>query len=170
MTQPAQPPLAEQVEYAWLRLSGLWLKGLSDEEFWWEPGPDCWTVRLQPNGHWQCDYAEPDPVPAPLTNIAWKVGHLASCKHMYIEYAYGPAEQTWDELEYPRTLADALRWLDAGHDRVAKALAGETDLAREVATNWGGREPAWWIFWTLTHHDLTHGAEIGLLRDLFRSR
>ena len=29
--------------------------------------------------------------------------------------------------------------------------------------------PAWRIFWTMIHHDLQHGGEVGALRDLLRT-
>jgi hypothetical protein len=38
-----------------------------------------------------------------------------------------------------------------------------------VLTNWGERWPAWRIFWTMVDHDSHHGAELGLLRDLYRT-
>jgi hypothetical protein len=41
--------LAEMDEvYPTLRLR---LEGLTDEEFFWEPVPSCWTVRLGEDGH-----------------------------------------------------------------------------------------------------------------------
>jgi hypothetical protein len=45
----------------------------------------------------------------------------------------------------------------------------DDELDRRVLTNWGDRWPAWRIFWTMIHHDLWHGGEIGVLRDLYRS-
>ncbi len=45
------------------------LDGLTDEEFGWEPAPGAWTVHPDERGMWVADYAEPDPVPAPITTI-----------------------------------------------------------------------------------------------------
>ena len=59
------------------------LEGLSDDEYFWEPVPGCWTVRRDPSGAWVADYAEPDPDPAPFTTIGWRGVHLADCKVMY---------------------------------------------------------------------------------------
>ena len=39
------------------------VQGLGDEEFFWEPVTDCWTVRPGADGRWHADYAEPDPIP-----------------------------------------------------------------------------------------------------------
>src|SRR5262245_28734533 len=45
----------------------------------------------------------------------------------------------------------------------------EPDLNAGVLTNWGEPLPAWRIFWTMIHHDLQHGGEIGVLRDSLRT-
>ena len=39
------------------------VEGLTDEEFFWEPAPGCWTVRPNEQGRWSADYEEPDPEP-----------------------------------------------------------------------------------------------------------
>ena len=30
--------------------------GLTDDEFFWEPVPGCWTVRLRDDGRWAVDF------------------------------------------------------------------------------------------------------------------
>jgi len=144
--------------------------GLSDEEFWWEPAPDCWTIRRQPNGRWEADYAEPDPDPAPFTTIGWRLVHVAECKVMYHEYAFGAAKLTWPDIDSAHTPHDAIAQLDSGHKMLVEDLRSlpADELEREVMTNWGESWPAWKIFETMIHHDLHHGAEIGALRDLYR--
>jgi hypothetical protein len=59
-----------------------------------------------------------------------------------------------------------------GHALLTRDLAELTDadLERPVLTNWGEEWPAWRIFWTMIDHDAHHGAEIGVLRDLYRLR
>jgi hypothetical protein len=147
------------------------MAGLTDEEFFWEPVPGCWTLRPMRNGRWDVDYAVPDPDPAPLTTIAWRVLHVATCKVMYHEYAFGPGKLTWDTIDYPHTVAAATTLLEHGQRLLTDDLAALTDdeLDGDVLTNWGERWPAWRIFWTMIEHDLGHGGEIGCLRDLYRS-
>src|SRR4029450_8816924 len=65
------------------------LEGLTDDEYFWEPAPGCWTVHRDPTGAWVIDYAEPDPDPAPLTTIGWRLVHLAHCKGMYHHWGFG---------------------------------------------------------------------------------
>jgi hypothetical protein len=145
---------------------------LTDDEFWWAPGPDVWTVRELPDGRWAADYEEPDPVPAPFTTIGWRVVHVLECKLMYDEYAFGDGKLTWDrDLSSPHTAADAVADLDRHHERLRRSVASldSTHLEREVKTNWGELWPAWKVVTTMIHHDLWHGGEIGALRDLYRT-
>ena len=147
--------------------------GLSDDEFFWEPVPGCWTVRRRDDGRWAVDYPEPPhPDPAPMTTIGWRLVHVAECKVMYHEYAFGAAKLTFPEIDSAHTSAAAIAELEAGHAMLVSDLAELDDahLDREVLTNWGERWPARRIFWTLISHDLHHGGEIGALRDLYRDR
>ena len=68
--------------------------GLSDAEFFWQPVADCWTIYQAPSGRWTYHYAIPDPVPAPVTTIGWQLVHVALCKVMYHEWAFGAARTT----------------------------------------------------------------------------
>jgi len=144
--------------------------GLTDDEFWWEPVHGCWTVRPNARGRWAADYEEPDPDPAPFTTIAWRLVHVAECKLMYHEHAFGPARLVWPDLDSPHTAAAAIAALEDGHRLLAADLEGleDEELERPRLTNWGEKWPMWRIFWTMIHHDLHHGAEIGALRDLYR--
>jgi hypothetical protein len=147
------------------------LDGLTDQEFAWEPAPGAWTVHPDDRGMWIADYAEPDPVPAPITTIGWRVVHISDCKLMYHEYAFGPGERQWPDLEADHTAEAALRSLEERHATLAGAAASlEDDAELDVIrmTNWGEPWPTWRILWTLVHHDLWHGGEIGALRDLYR--
>jgi hypothetical protein len=161
--------LAFAMEEAWAILRHQ-LEGLTDEEFFWEPIPGCWTVHPDEEGRWTIDYADPAPDPPPFTTIAWRVIHVAACKVMYYEYAFGPGKLTWDELQIPHTVAEATVWLEAGQAQLRTALAGlsDADLTQMRLTNWGELWPTWRIFWAMISHDLHHGAEIGCLRDLYR--
>jgi hypothetical protein len=159
-----------QMDEAWRHLRGH-LQGLTEEEFLWEPVPGCWTVHPDDDGRWVLDYALPDPDPPPFTTIAWRLIHIATCKVMYYEYAFGPADLTWDTLEVPHTVADTVTMLESGHTLLRRALDSMIDMGLDEmrATNWGELWPTWRIFWVMIGHDQEHGAEIGCLRDLFRA-
>ena len=161
--------LAGQLDVAY-RMVRDRVEGLTDAEFWWEPVPGCWTVRRGANGRWAADYEEPDPDPAPFTTIGWRLDHIVECKVMYHEYAFGEGRLTWPELDSAHTARDAIAALEHGHAALVRDIQGlrDDDLARPRMTNWGEEWPTWRIFWTLIHHDIHHGAEIGVLRDLYR--
>jgi hypothetical protein len=145
------------------------LDGIDEAEYFWEPVPGSWTVKELPDGRWGYDYAIPDPDPAPFTTIAWRVNHLATCKVMYHEHAFGPGTLTWLTIETPPSMAEAFAMLDRGQGLLAEDLAtlgSDDDLDRPVRTNWGEVWPAWRIFWTMIHHDALHGGEIACVRDL----
>lgn len=161
--------LATEMDEAWEALSS-WIDGLKDSEYFWEPVPSCWTVHSNKEGHWIVDYKKPQPDPSPITTIAWKLVHLASCKIMYQEYAFGEGKLTWDELPIPHNASEAISWLEEAHSQLRRELDNlkDADLEEMRPTNWGEMWPTWRIFWTMISHDLHHGAEIGCLRDLYR--
>ena len=161
--------LLAQMDEVYARLRGR-LEGLGDDEFFWEPVPGCWTVHRDRSGAWVVDYAEPDPEPAPFTTIGWRLVHIADCKVMYHEWAFGRRTLTWPDLVAPATAADAITRLEEGQGllRAAAQGLGDDELDQPRWTNWGERWPAWRILWTMIDHDAHHGAEIGCLRDLYR--
>ena len=146
------------------------LGGLTDDEFFREPVPGCWRVFCDEAGRWTYDYDEPDPVPSPFTTIGWRLVHVALCKVIYHEWAFGLRRVDFTNIENPRDVETAVEVLERGHHLLMEdieGLGGE-DLDRQVSTNWGEQWPAWRIFTTMIDHDRQHGAEIGVLRDLYR--
>jgi len=76
--------LMHRIEY--FTLARAW-EGLTDDEFFWEPFTMTWSIRRQgqcrtPNpfgaGEWMADFAIPEPVPVPMTTIAWLYWHIGS--------------------------------------------------------------------------------------------
>jgi len=145
-------------------------EGLTEDEFFWEPVPGMWTV-FHEHGRWTYHYEEPDPMPAPVTTIGWRLVHIALCKVIYHEWAFGPRRLDFVSIENPGDVASADAMLRDGQRLLEGDLASLDDAAldRPVLTNWGEEWPAWRIFWTMIDHDVHHGAEIGTLRDLYRT-
>jgi hypothetical protein len=159
---------------------GRVLNGIGDEEFFWEPVAGCWTVHHRSEvrvasadgcGEWVIDYEVPDPDPAPVTTIAWRTVHIAAVNYLYWDYAFGPATASFD-LEMPGNAATAADWLRASQEPLRTVLAGLADADLEIPrkTNWGEWLPCHRIFSTLINEQARHGAEISLLRDLYRCR
>lgn len=155
------------------------LDGIGEDEFFWEPVAGSWTVhrRTEPlgvgtgSGEWVLDYDPSEPQPAPFTTIVWRTLHIASMNYLYWDYGFGTASLSFD-LEMPGTVAEATDWLFASHQPVQDVLAdlSETELDELAPTHWGQQWPVHRIFATLVNEQVHHGAEISLLRDLYRYR
>jgi hypothetical protein len=119
--------LLHQMDGVYARLRER-LAGLTDDEYFWEPAPGCWTIHRDESGAWVADYAEPDPDPAPVTTIGWRLVHVADCKVMYHEWAFGPGKLAFPDLAPPATAAGAIVRLEEG-PAVAPGRAGDAQRA-----------------------------------------
>jgi len=158
--------LLEQGDEAYARLVAR-LQGLTHDEFFWQRTRDCWTIYQDEPGRWTYHYAIPDPQPAPITTIGWQLVHVALCKVMYHEWAFGAAQRTWPELDVPHSVEQATSVLAHGQHQLRNDLEPLSDdqLDEPLLTNWGERWPAWRIFWAMIDHDALHTGAIGQLRD-----
>jgi uncharacterized damage-inducible protein DinB len=156
------------------------LTGVTTDEFFWEPVAGCWTVHPRSedrgvsadgSGEWVIDYDPAQPQPAPFTTIAWRTVHVASVNYLYWDYAFGTASLSFD-LEMPGDVAEATDWLFGSQQPIVDVIDGltEADLDRIVPTNWGERWPVHRIIATLVNEQVHHGAEVSMLRDLYRYR
>src|SRR4029453_18398364 len=75
--------LREQWEFHWNHQLRARLDGLTDDEYFWSPGPDAGSVRPRGSstapmrvgaGAFTIDYAFPAPVPEAFTTLAWRLG------------------------------------------------------------------------------------------------
>ena len=152
--------------------------GLTDEEYLWEPAPGCWTIRPGSDGTWKADWPLPRPEPEPFTTIAWRLWHLID---LYGENRApnwldvpprGEAVGMDGPDDPPPTAAAALAMLDRAHDRwdAHLALATDESLGEKVGPVGGGyadRIRAAYVLHMLDEF-IHHGAEIAMLRDLWR--
>lgn len=160
------------------------LDGLTDEEYLWEPVPGAWNVRprdpdsadAQPGtGDFTVDFSFPEPVPAPVTTIAWRLVHIIVGVFGARNHAhFGGPEIDYFSYAYPGTAAEALADLDAHYDRWVAGVRG-LDVAG-LSAPCGDAEGPWGqapMIDLITHihrEVIHHGAEIALLRDLFAQR
>ena len=152
--------LLRQMDDAWNTLQRT-LAGLTEEQFWWCPTENAWTLR-NISGVWNLDYDAPEPIPKGPYSIAWLIVHLAACKIMYVEYTFGAGKLTWDDLVFPSNLEAALDYLNASHQslRTACAELNAENLTQLRKTNWGELWSTEKIIWTLIQHDVYHGGQI----------
>ena len=73
MPHTLSPIILEGLDNAWNPLLER-LAGVSDDEYTWEPTRNSWPIHPSPDddGVMVADWADPDPVPAPVTTIAWR--------------------------------------------------------------------------------------------------
>jgi hypothetical protein len=128
-------------------------------------------VSSDGSGEWVIDYDPSQPQPAPFTTIAWRTVHIAAGNYVYWDYAFDSASLTFD-LDMPGSVAEATDWLFASHQPLTDSLAALTDanLDLSVPTNSGDHWPLHRVFANLIREQVHHGAEISLLRDLYRNR
>jgi hypothetical protein len=149
------------------------LEGLSEREYLWEPVADCWTLREGPDGLFRAD-AVPDvePVPAPVTTIAWRMWHIGSdCLLGYCERYLNDPRPEPDPCIWPGTAAAGITALEAGWSRFRRDVEGLGDEGLLEAMGPHAGLYAKDSYLTLVLHALDevahHGAELGLLRDLY---
>lgn len=176
--------MVTQLEWHWDNHARPRLEGLTDEEYLWEPVPGAWSVRRRDDpapasvtmrggsGQWLIDFAIPEPEPAPVTTIAWRLGHIiAMClvPRSHNHFGGPPGEgRTW---EYAGTSQQALEQLDSAYADWITGVRGLTEetLWRPVGPAEGHwqESPMITLVLHINRELIHHLAEIALLRDLW---
>ncbi|MEV6886659.1 DinB family protein [Streptomyces sp. NPDC051135] len=170
--------LAEQLDWYWHKNLRPRLDGLTDEEYFWEPVPDCWSVRLRDasaaptsagSGKWTMDFASPEPVPAPVTTIAWRLAHIiVSCLGYRVGWYFGGQDVDSAAFPYAGTADEALKQLDEMYGRWNAGVRGLSDADLENPPAVGPERYSMENRVLHVNRELIHhGAEISLLRDLY---
>jgi hypothetical protein len=165
--------LGAQLDWHWANQLRPRLAGLTDDEYFWEPVAGCWTVRLVAGGRFRADSQYPPPDPPPVTTIAWRLSHIAGsifAKRNARHFGGPPFDE--GTFDAPGTAQAALDVLDAGYARwQAGVLAlDEAALARDVGHVEPWPAPMAALVLHINREVIHHGAEIALLRDLYRAR
>ena len=165
------------------------IAAMTDDEYLWEPVPNCWSIRPRPSGsgpgatilvgagEWGRDSARPcHPSPHPFTTIAWRLGHLSEMLALRADHTIGSHALTQDRYRFSGETAGAIAAFDAAAVSWREALVSADEAALDMVGRSSypdGSDPddpfidtAWWVNQELLHH----GAEIALLRDRFRAR
>ncbi|MGW4461952.1 DinB family protein [Micromonospora sp. NPDC004704] len=175
--------LLDQLDWHWRNQLRPRLDGLSDLEYLWEPVAGCWSVRRRGEsrtaqafgtGEHLLDFAYPEPDPAPVTTIAWRLGHvIASVLGTRTASHFGGPQVGYDSFAYAGTAKEALQQLDEAYGRWVDGVRGlgEEGLARPCGPAEGpfAEYPLAALVLHINREMLHHGAEIALLRDLYRA-
>ena len=121
------------------------------------------------------DWADPDPVPAPVTTIAWRCWHIAvDCLDSYSSRLFGATGTGLTGLDWVGTATEAQAMLAAAWSVFRAGVVGWGDDGL-----WSLLGPAWGPYAEHTNLALAihaqrevihHGAEIALLRDLYAAQ
>lgn len=161
--------LREEYEHARRAISWT-VEGMTDREYFWKPVADCWSIIEGSDGRWRPEFGTTGG--AKVTTIAWRLTHLAVGSAVYYDYVFGEGTAKWEEQKIPSSASAAIELLEFGMGRHADAMARVSDdqLSDARPTHWGAQLPLWQMLWTSIVETFHHGAEIGLLRDMYRGR
>ncbi len=157
----------------WLRRFSERLEGLSEDEYLWEPVAGCWSVRATPDGP-RVDRLEPEPDPAPVTTIAWRLWHIAvETLEGYAASVFGRTATGVTDLHFTLEAGDAVDILEraAANFRAGLVDKGPNWLFDQLGPKYGPYAEATFLGLMLHVIDelVHHGAEVSLLRDLYRA-
>ncbi len=167
-----------------LRLSDKWfnrfasrLEGLTDEEYHWEPVPDCWSIEPDEHGRYNMRWGRVfDEVP-PVTTIAWRYTHVIDllCEERCATYiGVEPEPENIFANGAPPDVRTAGEMLDAAFARWKRYISA-TDYSKifdKIGPVGGplGRATRSTFVLHILDEAIHHGAEIGVLRDLYRAQ
>ena len=173
--------LVDQLDFHWTQQLRPRLDGLSDLEYFAEPVPGCWSIRRRGastasvqagSGEFVIEFDYDEPVPPPVTTIAWRLGHIivgVLGSRNTAHFAGPPVD--YDSYRYAGTAAEALDQLDKAYDvwtAGVRALGAE-GLQRPCGPAEGpfADRPVAELVLHINREVIHHGAEIAVLRDLW---
>lgn len=176
--------LTDQLRWHWEHQARPRLEGLSDEEYFWEPVDGCWSVRprgtgvaaLQAGGGaFTIDFEIPEPRRAPVTTIAWRMGHLmVGVLGSRVASHFGGEPVDYPTFDYPGSAQQALERLDGLYGQWIAGVSQLDAAGLDRPVGPAEHDFAAWPMGSLVLHInremIHHLAEIALLRDLYAWR
>jgi DinB superfamily len=176
--------LVSQLQWHWDNQLRPRLEGLTDDEYFWMPVPDCWTISRRGEstapisvggGDLTADFAMEPPDPEPVTTIAWRLAHIIvgvfgvrNASH------FGGPPADYLTFSYAGGASEALAQLDEAYAAWIKGVSGlgADGLAQPCGPAEGPFAEYSMAALVLHIHReaIHHGAEIALLRDLYLRR
>lgn len=176
--------LRDQIAWHWDNQLRPRISGLTDDEYFREPAPGCWSVRPRGpgsgaapvragSGAMTIDFAMPQPDPAPFTTIAWRLAHvIVGVLAVRSAAHFGRAPTDYRSFDYAATADEALAQLDAEYATWLAGVEslGETGLARPCGEAGGpyAERPLAALVLHINRELIHHLSEVCLLRDLYQ--
>ena len=174
--------LIDQLDWHWREHLRPRLDGLTDDEYLWEPVPGCWSIRPREQastaqaagaGPYVADFEFPEPDPAPVTTIAWRIAHIAiGVLGMRAANHFGDGGVDYATTEWSPHADEGLALLDRHYAAWLDGLRSLSpeDLDRPTGPHEGpyAESPFATLILHISREVIHHGAEIALLRDLYR--
>ncbi|MFL6071277.1 MAG: DinB family protein [Actinomycetes bacterium] len=175
--------LLDQLDWHWRFVARPRLDSLTDDEYFWEPVPHCWSVRPQNSataaqlwgsGPYRIEHAEDEPTPAPVTTIAWRLGHMiVEVLGERVHSHFGGPPVSIADFAFAGTASAALTQLDAVYERWSDGVTslGHDGLSQPCGPSEGpfAEAPMAALVLHINREMLHHNAEVMLLRDLYRA-
>ena len=150
--------------------------GLTDDEYAWEPVPNCRTVRPVGEGLFRSDGPRLDEDdPREFTTLSWRLAHIIDLltAERLVDWLGIEGIPTWPDVGAPGTAADALERLDLAlrHWRSVLDATTERSLVVPLGPVAGRYADATRRAFVLHILDelIHHGAEVAMMRDLYRA-
>lgn len=147
--------------------------GLTDDEYFWEPVPDCWTVHKSGDGYW-LDSSPLPPEPAPFTTLAWRLAHIADVLQAERTASWLRVRRLDGTAPVPGSASAAVEALDHAHDVWRRRLSAVDPAVLDqpmgpIAGAYAENTVNSFVLHILDEL-IHHGAEVGVVRDLYRQQ
>ena len=173
--------LIDQLESHWQHQLRPRLDGLTDDEYFWQPVPACWTISRRGAssapmslgaGDFTMDFGDSTHGQEPVTTIAWRLAHLTVTLAETSGVHLGGPPTNEATFGYAGTAQEALRQLDDAHDTWVEGVRGLGDAG--LTRPQGPTQPSEFadapmakLILYINLEVIHHGAEVCLLRDLY---
>src|SRR3954471_8632815 len=147
------------------------LADLTDDEYFWEPVANCWSVRRRDEirspgcwgrGDWVVEVS-PDGTSEPaMTTIAWRLLHAYDCTTDFASRALGGKGHDWNDIEVPAGAGTAVEMMLNGLDEMSVALAESRDEVLQGGNDPAFHRPRWELLMKALHEPIHHCAEVGV--------
>jgi hypothetical protein len=175
--------LVDQLEFYMAAHLRPRLEGLTDDEYFWKPVDDCWSLTVDAEGNWEGEWFSPEPDPPPVTTIGWRLAHIAVANLGTRVSAYFGDGTVPDDVDMfdarhrppvPGNAGDAIALLEDVYARWRDGIASLDDeqLAARLGPKGGplAADPMASLVLHVSRETMHHGGEIGVLRDLYRAQ